>query len=452
MDFKKLSEKYFEKEIKDLQGLIQIDSTYDLTTIKDDMPYGKGVFDAMQYMKNLAEAEGFNVDMCDGHCIEISYGEGEREIGVFAHLDVVPVTGKWTYPAFGGEIHDGKVYGRGTSDDKGPAIAAFTALKLLKDNDLVKNYKVRLVLGGDEERGSSCLKYYFEELKKPHVTYGFTPDGDFPLIYGEKGMNRYNHSGKIDLSPVQKFHGGVVTNAVIDDATLVTRKKDVMIKYLKNHPEINAQIIAEKGDEITVEFFGKAAHGSLPEKGINAGYIMIKAIAECYGNIEMQRIAKMYEDPWGKTMGVYFDTDNMHNTSYNLGIVDYNNGEISILVDFRFPENVNPDEVISKISKQTGLETVKYRGVPVLYFDPNEKFIQALYETYVRETGDTVNKPMTIGGGTYAKECKNVVAFGSNFPGKEDFIHSPDEKIDLEDLTLSVAIYADAIYSLGNLK
>ena len=88
-----------------------------------------------------------------------------------------------------------------------------------------------------------------------------------------------------------------------------------------------------------------------------------------------------------------------------------------------------------------------------LFYDPlKTPFIQKLAEVYVLETNDEVNKPMTIGGGTYAKEAKNTVAFGSHFPGKEDHIHEANEKIDLEDFYNSMSLYAHAIYALGNLK
>ena len=451
MDYKKISEKYFDNAIKDLQGLININSVYDETTITKEKPYGEGVHNAMQYMKKLALRGGFTVDMCDGHCIEMTYGEGEKEIGIFAHLDVVPVNGTWLYPAFSGEVHDGKMYGRGTSDDKGPGIAAFYAMKLLKDNNLVKDYKIRMVMGGDEERGSSCLEYYFNNLKKKHVTYGFTPDGDFPLIYGEKGIRNYNHFGKLDLYPVVSIKAGVASNAVIDEAILVTKEKVKILEYLKNNKDVKYKVIEENNDSLTIAFYGVAAHGSLPEKGVNAGLKLIDAIAKCYGNLEMIKLSKMYNDPFGKSMNQYYETPNMHNTTYNVGIIDYENNDFNFVVNFRYPENVNSDDVIDAISKMINLKTNKTLASKVLYFDPNEKFIKALSDVYVRETGDTKNKPMTIGGGTYAKECKNTVAFGSHFPGKEDNIHSCNEKIDIEDFTLSIAIYADAINTLGNL-
>lgn len=453
MDFKKESKKYEEVATRTLQNIIQINSVYDEQTITKEHPYGAGVANAFDFMKKLALKDGFNVDMCDGHCIEISTGKDGKTIGIFAHLDVVPISGEWTYPAFGGEIHNEKIYGRGTSDDKGPAIAAYYALKLLKDNNLVKGYKVKLVLGGDEERGSSCLKYYFNVLKKPQPEFGFTPDGDFPLIYGEKGICDYKLTGELNLDPVIEIDAGVAPNAVIDTATVTLKKADELLKYLKNHPEYKYNLLKEENGLSTIKFIGKSAHGSVPEKGINAGMNLLIALSEVYKNKDLIKFVNQYKDVNGRGVGECYQTKYLGITTYNLGILKYKNGVFTATINFRYPEGVNTKELFARLQKGTTLKLIAGEDERVLYFDPEKtEFIKVLADVYVRETGDTTNKPLTIGGGTYAKECTNVVAFGSHFPNKEDNIHSPDEKIDIEDFYGSIPLYADAILSLGKIK
>lgn len=452
MDFKELVKNYKEEGLKTLSGLIKINSVYDESTVSKDMPYGKGPYLAHQFMKEVALKDGFKVDECDHRCLEISCGEGETLVGIFAHLDVVPVSGKWTYPAFGAEIHDEKMYGRGTSDDKGPGVSAYYALKALKDNNLIKNFRVKLVFGCDEERGSSCLDYYFKVLKKEDPTYGFTPDGDFPLIYGEKGITNYKVIGKIDLKDVLHIDAGVVSNCVIDSSKVTVKNKNILLNYLKNS-DVKYEILDEKENEVTVNFVGKSAHGSLPQLGINSGIISLKVLGEAY-NIEfLKNIASQYENPFGKTMNSYFSTKALGETTYNVGLISYVDGVFSMTVNFRYPENVDSKKVIENLEKSCELPIEILSISSPLYYDPEEtKFIKKLAEIYVEETGDTINKPMTIGGGTYAKEAKNTVAFGSHFPGKEDHIHESDEKIDLEDFYNSMSLYAHAIYDLGNLK
>lgn len=454
MEYKKLVKDYETEATKTLRQVIQIDSVYDESSVNQEMPYGKGVHKIMAFMQKLALKDGFEVDMCDGHCIEISCGEGDHVVGIFAHLDEVPVSGEWKYPPFGGEIHDGKMYGRGTSDDKGPAIAAYYALKALKDNNLIKGFKVKLVLGGDEERGSSCLEYYFHELKKPDVSVGFTPDGDFPLIYGEKGIRDYILHGKVDLTPVLAIKAGVAPNAVIDSAIVKVKDGEKLKDYLKAHKEINYKILSEDKDVVEVEFVGVSAHGSTPELGINSGMIMLKTLNEVYNISLLKKLYDLYEDPNGKTMDSFYETKYLGVTTYNVGMINYEKGEFKFVVNFRFPENVDSDEVIDKVgSLVSELEVTKDKPQSVVYFDPETTpFILALAKVYVDETGDTINKPMAIGGGTYAKEAKNIVAFGSHFPGKEDHIHGANEKIDMEDFYLSITLYAHAIVELGKLK
>ena len=453
MDFKKITEKYQNDCLNTLSDLIKINSVYDEKTISEDAPYGIGVKKAMTYMKEIALKDGFNVDTCDNRCLEISYGEGKQLIGIFAHLDVVPATGEWEFEPFGATIFANKMFGRGTSDDKGPGVSAYYALKALKDNNLIKNYRVKLVFGGDEERGSSCLEYYFKTLKKEDVTYGFTPDGDFPLIYGEKGITNYKIEGNLYLGPVIEIDAGIVSNSVIDKAIVLTHDKNKLLAYLKVHPEIKYEILSEEEDIIKINFIGKSAHGSLPHLGINSGIIALEVLSKAFDLPLLKKISFDYKNPFGKNLdGGYYVSKEMGETTYNVGIIKYKNCKFEMTVNFRYPENVNSKEVIEKLKENTDLPITVLSESNCLYFDPNTPFIKLLSEVYVKETNDTKNKPMTIGGGTYAKEAKNTVAFGSHFMDKVDHIHEPNEKIDLEDLFNSMAIYAHAIYALGNLK
>ena len=138
IDFKQLTKPYNEMAMKSLQRLVQVNSVYDEHTVSEKYPYGVGVYDALMTVYNMAKKDGFDVVFVDGRLTEISFGEGEKEIGIFAHADVVPATGDWAYPPFSGTIANGYMFSRGTSDDKGPLIAAYYALKALKDNNLIK--------------------------------------------------------------------------------------------------------------------------------------------------------------------------------------------------------------------------------------------------------------------------------------------------------------------------
>lgn len=447
IDFKQLTKPYEESAVKSLQRLVQSNSVYDEKTVTDEHPYGLGVHDSLTLVYKMAKKDGFNVAYIDGRVTEISFGEGQREIGIFAHADVVPATGDWDYPPFSGTLKDGYMYSRGTSDDKGPLIAAYYAIKALKEAGLINGFKVRMVVGGDEERGSSCMHYYFNTLKKPSVTYGFTPDAEFPLIYGEKGITNYVSSKDIDLHPLLSLKGGKASNSVIDELNMVIVKDDSFMETLK---AMNLKFTYKNiDDQAHITIFGKSAHGSMPELGFNAGIAALEALGSHYGLGFLSNLAESYKDTKGRNLDAYYRSDLLGDSSYNVGLIDYKEGRLEFVTNFRHPENVNIEEHLMHVSSLTDMDVrAKSSSLPLL-FDPQSAFIQKLLSVYQKETGDMVSKPMAIGGGTYAKECPNTVAFGSAFKGRDGSIHQANEYVLLSDLFAQMHIYAHAIYALG---
>ena len=452
MDFKMMLKPYREESIKTLQEFVRINSIHDDSTITNKMPFGKGVYDALDFIARLGEENGFNVDRCDNYCTEISFGEGKL-ISIFAHADVVPVSGTWKHEPFGAEIENEIMYGRGTSDDKGPGIAAFYALKALRDNNLINGYKVSLVFGGNEEKGGACLDHYFNVMHKPYPKYGFTPDADFPLIYGEKGISGYVHKLNHKIPGVKSISGGFVRNAVIDEAHAILEHDGELTRLCSIFFSLcgtKFKVMENDGnDELIV--YGKTAHGSIPQCGVNAGLHLLKFLAWYKKDMLLNKLADSYLETTGKNLGCFYESEYLHTTTYNVGLMNYEGEELTLYVDFRHPENCNPREVEKKLNS-LGLGEIKFNGYgEPLLVDPKSKMIQTLLKTYQEETGDYDTPIKTIGGGTYAKESKNTIAFGSAFPNRNDKIHSPDEEIHISDFITSQSIYARAIYELGNL-
>ena len=446
--YQRLTKPYLEKAIQLLQAWIQIPSVDDSVRASKGKPYGEGVYQALQYIGKLAESDGFEVDYCDGHVTEISYGTGPL-IAVYAHADVVPVSDQWKHPPFGAVIEKARMYGRGTSDDKGPGMASYVAFKALRDGGFIQGYSVKLVIGGNEEKGSNCLKYYFHTLKKPYPKAGFTPDGNFPLIYGEKGITNYELSGLVKLPQLQSIEAGTAHNAVIDLATAVLVNDQTITKTLKK--KRYQYSLKQEGNMMKLSIHGKAAHGSTPEIGINAGTQLLDVLGDHYQCVPFQTLAKQYSDVYGKKLALYVKTKLMGVTTFNVGLMSYHEGQFSMTVNYRYPETVKIKEVISTLKKISPLKVKQSYDSPLLFIDPKSPMVKTLVKVYQQETGDKQTKPMTIGGGTYAKEAKNTLAFGSKFPGRHDFIHENDEKIDLIDYTRSISIYASAIDQLGRL-
>lgn len=446
MNYKKLIEPYKVDMLDAFRRFVQIPSVYDEKTVTKETPYGKDVDDALTYIARLGERFGFDVDRCDGHATELTIGEGDRLIGIFAHADVVPVTGEWDNPPFRPEIKNGNIYGRGTSDDKGPLIAAFYAVKALKDASLLRGYRVRIVVGGDEERGSSCLEYYFNNLLKESPTYGFTPDSDFPLIYGEKEIFDFWPSLNIEIPHVKSIKGGAATNAVCDKVVVELDDACELKSYLESK-NVKFQI---DGNKITV--LGKACHGSTPELGENAALILLIALGEVYHLDLLSNIGAKLQDTTGKSFGCFVHSDLLKDTTYCVGMISYENNNLTFSVNFRYPENVNSEEIIARFDEEFKT-TSKVDGEPSHYllYDPNSLLVKTLLKAYREETKD-MSEPLTTGGGTYAKHAKNTIAFGALFPGRVSTMHEPNEYMPLEDFYLSAAIYAHAIDLLGKIK
>lgn len=451
MNYTKITKLYKEESLLALKKFLAIPSLYDEKTISETNPYGSNIGEALNFLAELGARYGFNVDKCDGRLVELTYGDGDKLIDIFAHVDVVPATGDWQSDPFVPTIERNVLYARGASDDKGPLIAAFYAIKALKDNGLIRNYRVRLVAGGDEERGSTCLQYYFDTLKKEYPTYGFTPDSDFPLIYGEKGIINFDCIKEFVSKDVVAISGGVVYNAVIDCATFKVRKVDGLIKYLDSK-EAKYTIDGDSGNDfVTITFIGKSAHGSTPNKGKNAALIGLDLLGEFFDIPEFKKIVLLLKSADGKPFDGFAKSKELKATTYCLGKISYDGKLLKLGINLRYPENATSASLIEKFRQSFGGEIICGEDSLPLLMNPRSKMIKTLLKAYRKETDDLLSRPFTIGGGTYAKHAKNTVAFGATFPGRDNHIHEPNEILYLKDFYLMQAIYARVIHMLGNL-
>ena len=448
--FDKLTAKYQKPLMKSLEEFVAINSSYDQTTVNETNPFGAGVSDALNYITNLARKDNFEVTNYDNKIVEIIYGRGNKNLTIMAHADVVPAGDGWIDPPFKMVEKKGVLYGRGVSDDKGPLLATYYALKALRDNGMLGGYEIRFLVGGNEESGSLCMEHYFNVLKKKQPTLGFSPDSDFPLIYAEKGIINFKVSTKVDIPGLISIKGGTARNAVIDKCELKIDLNLDFLKYIMEHYHRNEAAILTKDDVTTVTFFGKAAHGSTPEKGVNAGMMALKSIAEFSKNYTLQRLVKLYEPLDGKGYDCDASNKEMGSNSSNVGIISYIDGVLEMYVNFRYINGCDPKELLANIKEANkGFEVKIEAQDPLLYFPQDSLLVQTLLKVYQEETGDLESKPLAIGGGTYAKCADNVVAFGMQFPGFDSLMHSPGEMTKKEDLFKAMSIYAKAIYELG---
>ena len=444
-----LAKNYEKPLLKSLREFVAIDSVYDEKTVSKENPFGKGVSGALQYIEQLAKKDGFKVTNYDNKVIEIIEGEGKKNITIMAHADVVPVGSGWDQDPFEVVEKKGVLYGRGVADDKGPLLSSYYALKMLKDNRLlIDNYHVRLLVGGNEERGSLCMEHYFGTLKKYQPDLGFSPDADFPLIYAEKGIINFSVKKTLDLKGVVSIKGGVASNSVIEKCEVVLKNQPHFEDYLKEN-NIKCDIEKDK-DLLKVTFFGKAAHGSIPQEGINAGMIAINSLAFYFDSKELNQLSRLYNDLYGKGINAYNESPDLGKNSMNVGIINYENNEFMMVVNFRYVDGVDKKQLLKNITDINKPFKVEVMGEGRLLFYPKDSILVAtLLSAYQEETGDKQSKPLAIGGGTYAKEVENCIAFGLTFPGENPKMHAVGENIKVSDLVAGIAIYARAIIELG---
>ena len=277
--FSKITSGYEKELIENIRKWCAIDSKYNETTRDAANPFGKGVSEALDFFANLAKENGFKVTNYDNYVVEAILGKGSKNITIMAHADVVTEGTGWDQNPFEVVEKKGVLYGRGVADDKGPALAAFYALKGLKEaNMLGEDYQIRFLVGGNEERGSLCMEHYFKTLKKPQPTYGFSPDSSFPLIFAEKGIFNFEATTKLKTRGLISIHGGVASNSVIEKCVVKLELNDYLIPYVyTNYPDVQ---IYTSDDVVRLTFTGLAAHGSVPQNGKNAGMMALEFLAD----------------------------------------------------------------------------------------------------------------------------------------------------------------------------
>ena len=464
MDFLNYIDNYEQEIIKSTQELIKIKSVKGEPLPR--MPFGEGPYKALECMLDIGKEIGFEVKNLDGYAGHIEFGEGEETVGVLAHLDVVPEGDGWIYPPYGGEIHDDKIYGRGTTDDKGPAVATLYAMKALKESGIDLKRKIRLILGTDEESGWGCVNYYFKHEKAPDMA--FTPDAEFPVINVEKGIIDFDLVFKLNKTKdcdifLRDIKGGNAPNMVPDYAEAILEVKDYELfensfntyKSSKDYPIE----ISKDGKYVKILTRGISAHGSTPEKGENAitylmdflGHISNGECSICnFINLYNERIAFKHH---GEGIGCGFEDDISGKLNFNVGMIKLEDGAIRLTINIRYPINYSSEEVYNGIRenlKNTTIELVEGKSDnKPLYVSTDDFLVKKLMKVYQEFTGDYESNPLAIGGGTYARALKNAVAFGALFPGQPDLAHQKNEYISIEHLMKITKIFAKALYELA---
>lgn len=439
-------ESYLEMGYDLLKKLIECPSVLDHYRENSDIPFGEGCKLALDTFLKEGKKLGFDTFNVDNYAGYLEFGNGEEILGILAHLDVVPVVkDEWLTDPFKLVFSDDKMYGRGTTDDKGPLVSSIIAMKILLDEGFKPNKRVRLIAGLDEESGSRCMERYLEKMGEP--TMAFSPDASFPLIYGEKAIISYDIIGNLDDDIIDYMESGERYNIVPSKATMKLKKdlKKEFLDYL-NKNNYKGEVV---GDNYIA--YGIASHAMEPDKGLNSIYILFDFLAK-NTNSELAKFMEQYYlwDNHGKKASYYDYDEEMKDLTSNLAIAKIENGALKLGFNCRCPKDNSLEDIpnaLKKITKEYGLDYKMVSGSKRHYVSKDSVLVKKLLKAY-RDVTNDMSEPITIGGGTYAREMTNAVAFGPCMPYEEDVCHISNEYMNIESFKNAIKVYYLAIKEL----
>ena len=465
MELKDRIRKYIDEHeqelIEDVKTLCRINSVNGAYSV--GKPYGEGPYNALMAAMGICERYGFSTMNYDDYVIAADLNNGEKALDILAHMDVVAAGEGWTVTdPFDPIVKDGRIYGRGTSDDKGPAMAALYAMRAVKDLGIPVSKNCRLILGSDEERGSSDLPHYYAVENEAPMT--FSPDSEFPVTNVEKGHLNLTVYAEIDeeeaADHIVEIWGGDTTNilpgkayAIVKglDDDLIRKEAEAVAKETGVSFRVSA---TSKGFRIDAE--GKAAHAAHPEDGKNAMLALLKLINRLpLTACELTRLLKSleglfpYGDCYGKALGAELSDELSGPTTVSANILRVDGCSIKLDVDCRTAASSTEANTIAPVLaniKKAGFEC-RYTAKAAHVVDGDSDFIKTLLSCYEDVTG-LKGKLISTGGGTYVHDLKNGVAFGAVGESTDTNMHGADEFMPIDELKDAAVIYALCISEL----
>jgi len=450
-------EPYKDEMIKTLKDFIKIESVRSEPHL--NMPYGKGLFEALMFVQSAAERMDLECVNLFGHMAYVEYGFSEEMLAILVHIDVVPKGDGWTMDAFAGIEHDGKIYGRGAIDDKGPAIAALFALRALSDNCIQLDKKVRLIFGTDEESGWGDMEFYKKHEPMPDIA--FSPDGEYPVINTEKGLVHVALNTDYEPSSeglfIQSFTAGTRPNVVPNSAHCeLSAPLELIQKSIDNYtcPKGGVLSAEQAGEFVQINALGKSSHGSRPDDGINAAAALLAYLGTlplANGRLESlihtlaEKIGTNYH---GEKVGLDLSDELSGRLTFNLGTVFAKDGHCKVELDIRYPVSEQRETIMGKLNEHFDMFNISIvHSLPSHHVSEGSELVTKLKEAYSEITGEQAYC-VSIGGATYARAFENAVTFGPLFPGKPSVEHGPDEYIEIETLMKNAEIIANAILKI----
>ena len=435
MDFTAYIDRAMEPLAADIAALCRINSV--MGEAKPGMPFGEGPAAALKAALDMGEAMGFRTENFDNYVGHIETGEGEELLGIVGHLDVVPAGDGWSHDPWGGEIAGGRIWGRGTLDDKGPVLTCLHALKILRDSGVKLSRRVRMILGTNEETNWDCMAYYLKEVKPELPTVAFSPDSRFPVIYAEKAMLQFILTR--ELTEAIDIEGGNAFNSVPSSAriTLPAAMEEPLRSAIAASDEGELYDCRISGDRLTLTAKGIGAHAARLYDGKNAVSYLMKLLSRLPLEGELKEAVDFYNACFGTC--IYGELMDLK-VSDETGPLTLN-----VYCDCRMPICKEIPEVEEKVKGAIAGSGYTYAVQSTegsLYIPKDSPLVTTLMGAYQKVTGDTQRQPIASGGATYSRTIPNCVSFGC-------LLHKADEHVELRHLRIWLEIMVEAIYRLA---
>ena len=437
--------------IASLQECLRIPSVKDDATVTPGAPFGKACADALAYTLDLCAAAGMTTVNLDGYVGYAEFGpeDAAEHVALLGHLDVVPPGDGWTSGPWDAVVRDGRIWSRGTQDDKGPTFAGVHGAIALLQSGAELRHRVRLIFGCDEESSWQCMEHYFGAAGQPMPKLAFTPDAGFPLYHAEKGSYTATVTRPLGATSevIAGFTSGLRPNMVPDKATVTSADESLISRLQAILPD--GVKTADGGFQVT----GVSAHGGAPHGGVNASMLLARGLVDVTGDEAWKALVELC-DCDGKGAGIDGRDELTGPLTLNVGVVNIVNGLLEVVINVRYPATW--DESVLQRSwdnlSERGWTLVQFDHTAPLHVPIDQEPVKTLLSVYRDHTGD-MSAPKTMGGRTYATSVQPVgVAFGAAMSGDPEVAHRPDENISIERYLQCIRIYGDALYRLANVE
>ena len=449
-DINRFAETHERDIVRDIARLVSIPSIEG--PAEPDAPFGIESRRALDCALQIAAELGLDTVNCENRIGYATIGEdrGQGYLATITHVDVVPAGDGWSEDPFTVREREGFLIGRGVMDDKGPSVLCLYALKYLQDSGIPLRYPIRALLGSNEETGMGDLEHY--NANYPAPLFCFSPDADFPLIHGEKGIYHARLISRHTPVHVLEMTGGVVANAVPAKASALVRAES-----LHSTDAVTAEQLEPGLWKLSA--VGISGHASMPEGTVNAigrivDYLLENNIPAAEELPYFRFLAKLHAATDGSGLGLQSSDEYFTPLTAVGGKISTADGVFTQTIDCRYGITFSGDQISSMLREAAGgAAEIQVDGDHApFYLTLDNPAIQACIESYNLVTGEDA-RPFTIGGGTYARHFPNAAAFGPEHPERPapDFagpIHGIDEAARLSDLMEALKIYIVALLRL----